>query len=134
MLPTGIEWFSVSASPLSKMNARLHRLACFASVLIAVGVHAAQTAPKPLETPSPGYPAALTDTGTSGTATIEVVVKPDGTVGDAQLKAADHEAFGEAALVAVKKWRFEPAMRSEEHTSELQSPCNLVCRLLLEKK
>src|SRR2546426_10629684 len=30
---------------------------------------------------------------------------------------------------------FDPAtMRSEEHTSELQSPCNLVCRLLLEKK
>src|SRR2546426_6395690 len=27
-----------------------------------------------------------------------------------------------------------PAGRSEEHTSELQSPCNLVCRLLLEKK
>src|SRR2546426_3690478 len=26
------------------------------------------------------------------------------------------------------------AWRSEEHTSELQSPCNLVCRLLLEKK
>src|SRR5256885_11747129 len=29
-------------------------------------------------------------------------------------------------------WR--RASRSEEHTSELQSPCNLVCRLLLEKK
>src|SRR5256885_12109389 len=28
----------------------------------------------------------------------------------------------------------EPEQRSEEHTSELQSPCNLVCRLLLEKK
>src|SRR5256885_12091195 len=27
-----------------------------------------------------------------------------------------------------------PPIRSEEHTSELQSPCNLVCRLLLEKK
>src|SRR2546426_3938604 len=27
-----------------------------------------------------------------------------------------------------------PKRRSEEHTSELQSPCNLVCRLLLEKK
>src|SRR5256885_7716157 len=27
-----------------------------------------------------------------------------------------------------------PVERSEEHTSELQSPCNLVCRLLLEKK
>src|SRR5256885_2147584 len=28
----------------------------------------------------------------------------------------------------------DPLHRSEEHTSELQSPCNLVCRLLLEKK
>src|SRR3989454_7400933 len=30
--------------------------------------------------------------------------------------------------------RIGGAQRSEEHTSELQSPCNLVCRLLLEKK
>src|SRR5256885_2393233 len=30
--------------------------------------------------------------------------------------------------------RGKSAPRSEEHTSELQSPCNLVCRLLLEKK
>src|SRR5256885_1977198 len=34
-----------------------------------------------------------------------------------------------------KRWcRSTVACRSEEHTSELQSPCNLVCRLLLEKK
>src|SRR2546426_2345974 len=31
-------------------------------------------------------------------------------------------------------WSFYIFNRSEEHTSELQSPCNLVCRLLLEKK
>src|SRR5256885_13273734 len=30
--------------------------------------------------------------------------------------------------------RYRGGLRSEEHTSELQSPCNLVCRLLLEKK
>src|SRR5256885_3951750 len=30
--------------------------------------------------------------------------------------------------------RVTTGARSEEHTSELQSPCNLVCRLLLEKK
>src|SRR2546426_11684486 len=30
--------------------------------------------------------------------------------------------------------RMRVKVRSEEHTSELQSPCNLVCRLLLEKK
>src|ERR1022692_382572 len=34
-------------------------------------------------------------------------------------------------LAIFKSFR---AARSEEHTSELQSPCNLVCRLLLEKK
>src|SRR2546426_2838768 len=31
-------------------------------------------------------------------------------------------------------WQAAARARSEEHTSELQSPCNLVCRLLLEKK
>src|SRR5256885_6517956 len=30
--------------------------------------------------------------------------------------------------------QLDEGVRSEEHTSELQSPCNLVCRLLLEKK
>src|SRR5256885_15918872 len=39
---------------------------------------------------------------------------------------------------ATSAWRSDPGCppwrpRSEEHTSELQSPCNLVCRLLLEK-
>src|SRR5256885_11268822 len=38
-------------------------------------------------------------------------------------------------VVAAIKKTLEPSIpRSEEHTSELQSPCNLVCRLLLEKK
>src|ERR1039457_5691012 len=34
---------------------------------------------------------------------------------------------------ATRKWSSENG-RSEEHTSELQSPCNIVCRPLLEKK
>src|SRR2546426_6060487 len=35
---------------------------------------------------------------------------------------------------AAQRGPFDRMARSEEHTSELQSPCNLVCRLLLEKK
>src|SRR5256885_3842640 len=49
--------------------------------------------------------------------------------------------YGHAKLASERAVRLEarstekPAyIRSEEHTSELQSPCNLVCRLLLEKK
>src|SRR5256886_12751737 len=42
--------------------------------------------------------------------------------------AADHRALGAARACPL------PGGRSEEHTSELQSQSNLVCRLLLEKK
>src|SRR3989454_2647958 len=40
------------------------------------------------------------------------------------------QVFGKSAHVGLQ----HQGERSEEHTSELQSPCNLVCRLLLEKK
>src|SRR2546426_4062244 len=49
------------------------------------------------------------------------------------LPFADRVWFGEPPA-AVRDEYFHQARRSEEHTSELQSPCNLVCRLLLEKK
>jgi TonB family protein len=78
-------------------------------LILGVSVHAAQTNPQPVETPSPGYPAALTDSGVSGSATVDILVKADGSVDQASLKSADHEAFGEAALAAIKKWRFTPA-------------------------
>src|SRR2546426_7609114 len=44
---------------------------------------------------------------------------------DSEPRALDHCYSG---------WNCAGERRSEEHTSELQSPCNLVCRLLLEKK
>src|SRR2546426_8954120 len=45
-------------------------------------------------------------------------------------------ATGSSPPRSVASSRRRPTLepRSEEHTSELQSPCNLVCRLLLEKK
>src|SRR2546426_95403 len=64
--------------------------------------------------------------------------------------AVQVEVTGRVARVTVEEWFRNAgalldegnylyplpgeAVRSEEHTSELQSPCNLVCRLLLEKK
>src|SRR5256885_7010081 len=40
----------------------------------------------------------------------------------------------QVAMRGIKQRLAIGHVRSEEHTSELQSPCNLVCRLLLEKK
>src|SRR5256885_12001798 len=48
---------------------------------------------------------------------------------DLRAAAADHPERRRVVGEAVRVGR----LRSEEHTSELQSPCNLVCRLLLEK-
>src|SRR5256885_11175499 len=70
-----------------------------------------------------------------------------GTRRESDLAALDGVAVGELQLdplaldgIAILDrhlrmlGREVPQLRSEEHTSELQSPCNLVCRLLLEKK
>src|SRR5256885_10388545 len=64
---------------------------------------------------------------------------PAGDPGNHRLKAHNlaavwrsFRAGGARCLVLVGPEA--PPDRSEEHTSELQSPCNLVCRLLLEKK
>src|SRR2546426_9103825 len=49
----------------------------------------------------------------------------------------DSRLVGVRDLQVIAEHPVEPDLqrrRSEEHTSELQSPCNLVCRLLLEKK
>src|SRR5256885_11602304 len=60
---------------------------------------------------------------------------------DSPLQRRPSEDFSPPPTVesATKKRTYssvsgEFGSRSEEHTSELQSPCNLVCRLLLEKK
>src|SRR5256885_11675080 len=53
------------------------------------------------------------------------------------IDSPEQQAKGIAKQVegtAQKKLGDVKEVRSEEHTSELQSPCNLVCRLLLEKK
>src|SRR2546426_8633467 len=61
--------------------------------------------------------------------------------GDAVVARRPPRLVGRAPCVALHvaphhgdARRQGPVDRSEEHTSELQSPCNLVCRLLLEKK
>src|SRR5256885_8358160 len=48
--------------------------------------------------------------------------------------AARHALTTDGEAASERVLLFRDGVRSEEHTSELQSPCNLVCRLLLEKK
>src|SRR2546426_9377103 len=45
-----------------------------------------------------------------------------------------HQIRCDQCFAVSRRHCMQRSERSEEHTSELQSPCNLVCRLLLEKK
>src|SRR5256885_7453066 len=54
--------------------------------------------------------------------------------GEYALVTARRTKIQELAEEGNRRARAVQRIRSEEHTSELQSPCNLVCRLLLEKK
>src|SRR5256885_2447103 len=53
---------------------------------------------------------------------------------DVEKDGARDTLQGDYVLVSIGRRPSLTGIRSEEHTSELQSPCNLVCRLLLEKK
>src|SRR5690606_39357525 len=73
----------------------------------------------------------VVDAGGQAVAAAAVVaVLPAPLVGPGQVDAGQHVVLAEARVVA----RHGRGRRSEEHTSELQSRENLVCRLLLEKK
>src|SRR2546426_1746345 len=56
------------------------------------------------------------------------------TVFAAEAALASLASESAAGTPCPARTRGHARVRSEEHTSELQSPCNLVCRLLLEKK
>src|SRR2546426_3669288 len=53
---------------------------------------------------------------------------------DNSYKSRNYQVTFDRHDACTDAWADDSYDRSEEHTSELQSPCNLVCRLLLEKK
>src|SRR5437868_11788032 len=63
-----------------------------------------------------------------------VVTGAGETAFDVAEKFGFDELFGNGGAINFDGWAFVEVNRSEEHTSELQSRFDLVCRLLLEKK
>src|SRR2546426_5962861 len=85
----------------------------------------------PITPPMPGIapPAASTCTFTARRVAYPVSTYDVTAAGDTTMPSITASLASSSFVIA------SPAeYRSEEHTSELQSPCNLVCRLLLEKK
>ncbi len=70
-----------------------------------------QAGPSLLFGPAPGYPEALRKTGVKGRAVVAVRITPTGGVADPAVESASDPAFGEAALSAVRGWRFVPCVK-----------------------
>jgi TonB family protein len=67
--------------------------------------------PQPFFGSTPGYPAALRPSGLKGEVVVTVHVTPQGAVHDPVIESANNPAFGEAALAAVREWRFLPRVQ-----------------------
>lgn len=68
--------------------------------------------PKPFFGPTPEYPKALKKAGTKGEALLSIRITRTGAVLDPTVISTTDPAFGEAALVAVRLWRFLPKMEN----------------------
>ncbi len=72
---------------------------------------AQQAGPRPLLCPAPSYPEELRKSGVKGRAVVALRISPDGSVAEPAVESATDPAFGEAALSAVREWRFVPGVK-----------------------
>lgn len=69
------------------------------------------TAPTLLKEVKPSYPSDALSAGLSGVVWLEAVVETDGSVGEVRVKEPLYPSLDEAAVAALKSWRFQPARR-----------------------
>ncbi len=67
--------------------------------------------PQPFLGPTPEYPRALFRARVAGSATLAFTIGPNGAITDASVKEASQPEFGEAALAAIREWRFLPKVQ-----------------------
>jgi TonB family protein len=67
--------------------------------------------PRPFFGPAPDYPDSLKSTNARGRVVIGLRIRANGAVRDPVVQSASDPAFGEAALAAVRMWRFLPAIK-----------------------
>lgn len=73
--------------------------------------------PVPVRTVAPSYPEQLKDAGVSGLVVVRVVVDDHGNVTNPVVEKSTNQAFNQAAIDAVAKWRFKPATQSGKPVS-----------------
>ncbi len=100
------------------MKSSLRTLLCIAGLVTGGILRAADVEPPvPVRTIAPEYPAAMRANGTSGVVFLACEIDDKGTVTDAKVAKTTNEAFNDAAVAAVTKWKFRPAQKDGKPVS-----------------
>ena len=67
------------------------------------------TAPEELSRVQPGYPPELKEQGVGGTVVVDIIISAEGTVTATEIAHRAHPALEEAALQAIRQWKYRPA-------------------------
>ncbi|MEN6335188.1 MAG: energy transducer TonB, partial [Phycisphaerales bacterium] len=76
--------------------------------------------PRPIIQEAPVYPASMRGEKGGGVVTVLFVVDASGAVGNVRVEKSSHQAFERPALDAVRRWKFEPAVRGGQRV-----PCKM---------
>ncbi len=90
-------------------------LSLFAGSLAVATVSAQEAAfdvrPVPVKTPPPEFPSDMQRQGISGVVAVRVVIDEKGAVEECSVSKSSHAEFEQAAVTAVKNWKFKPASK-----------------------
>ena len=92
-----------------------------ASQGVAVEVGPGITPPHAVFTPDPDYPESLRKHKVSGTCVLGITVDKEGLVRDVHVTRSSDKRLDQNAIDAVKRWKFEPAMRDGKPVAVLTS-------------
>ena len=93
------------------MKNSLLKLLCIAGLVTGILRAADIEPPVPVRTVAPDYPAEMRATNTSGIVVLGCDIDDKGAVTEAKVSKTTNEAFNQAALDAVAKWKFRPAQK-----------------------
>mgnify|MGYP002781123951 CR=1 FL=1 len=91
-------------------------LSLIAGSLAIANVSAAEEAafdvrPVPVKTPPPQFPSDMQRQGISGVVAVRVTIDETGSVAECSVSKSSHAEFEQAAVSAVKNWKFKPASK-----------------------
>lgn len=94
------------------MKNSLRILCCLAGLTAGGILRAAVTEPPvPVRTVAPDYPAKMKASGTSGLVVVACDIDDKGSVSNVTVAKTTDDAFNDAAIAAVQKWKFRPGQK-----------------------